>query len=354
MLDSKIHDYVTKQKRLLELELRSEEDEGKVNTDDTATTKRKSSNNNNNNNNNQNTNDQEEINRRNNYILRNLQVDEWSVGLMGRTVVTLSCMKGEVINSSSQEKSDHDSTNNDTANHHTKNGILLPAHRLTVGDAVEIMSKYTNTYTQHENDHSKPSDTIGKDSNTNNVRNNRKRKKSGGVISAVSDTIISIALYGNSSNHQKNNNTTTTTTSKSSSTKKEYNVDNDDDDELTQILGSPPLTIVPKSSIDVHRKMIDVLNKLEKDGVSHPFAGKVIHDFFIPSSNDSHSSSNDNNSSSNNSSSTTRGEREGMIEKDDHENRNMTFAPFNTNLDESQIEAIKFCLQSKPISLIRK
>ena len=352
MLDSKIHDYVSKQKRLLELELRSEEDE-----EIKAKTKNETTNNNDTSSK-QNKNDQEEINRRNNYILRNLQVDEWSVGLMGRTVVTLSCMKGEVINiDKSQGKGGHDrvtANKNDTSTD-TKNGILLPAHRLTVGDEVEIMSKYTQT--QHENDPSKHEEIIGKDSKTNNNNNNntwshhKRRKKSGGVISAVSDTMISIALYGNSSNHQKNN----TSTSSKSRSKKESNLDDNDDndDESTQILGSPPLTIVPKSSIDVHKKMIDVLKKLEKDGVDHPFAGKVIHDFFIPNSNDSHSSSTNDGIVS--GSSSNRGEREGMKWEDDNNmNRNMAFTPFNTNLDESQMEAIKFCLQSKPISLIRK
>lgn len=305
--DTLIHDYVKKTKRLLELELRSEEEQEQ----EEATTATKSS---------LNKNEKNEETGRASRIIRNLQVDEWRIGLMGRTVVDLIPMKGDVT----QEKNDNagilvspgSSTGGSKGNDehqqqlneiksklkkkHDSNVIMLPAHKITVGDEVEIISKH----------HSNNNDSQSQQNNNNG----RRKKTSGGVVSVVTESMISIALYGNNNNHNQ------------SSTKPSSANDEQDDDD-TQILGSPPLTIVPKSSIEVHKKMIHILHKLQSEGINHDIAGKIIQGVFDPSILNNDMDIVDNNES-------------------------IVYTPFNPNLDESQINGIKFCLQDKPISLI--
>ena len=43
-----------------------------------------------------------------------------------------------------------------------------------------------------------------------------------------------------------------------------------------QLLGPPPYTLVPTSSIEVHKKLVAALDELQKHGVDHPHAGHVV------------------------------------------------------------------------------
>lgn len=194
---------------------------------------------------------------RTSHLLGNLEASDVSVGLYGRTVVRLNLWS-------------------------EKPGNLLPAHRLTVGDEVEIRSKQ------------KP-----------------KHGFPGGVISEVSDTHVAVALFSKTSSDNK----------KSSNGHDDNDNDNDNDSE--DGFGSPPLTLVPRSSIDVHRKLLSALFDLEKQGVNHPVAGPVIHAMFHP------------------------------LDVPPPPSVTHNWQPFNSGLDDSQQEAIAFALQpDRPIALI--
>ena len=59
--------------------------------------------------------------------------------------------------------------------------------------------------------------------------------------------------------------------------------DDDDDGEEDGLgLGRAPLTVLPRSSAAVHRKMVDALEELGGTGVNHPMAGRVVHALFRP------------------------------------------------------------------------
>eukprot|EP00984_Skeletonema_dohrnii_P022629 scaffold11728_cov66-Skeletonema_dohrnii-CCMP3373.AAC.4 len=139
-----LQEFVATQKRLLELELRAEEDASTITT----------------------TGRDNEANR--GFFLRNVDVVDTSVGLYGRTVVTFG--------NSSTEPSSND---NDGKNATSK---LLPSHRLTVGDEVAVLAKN------------------GKGSL---FQSSKKSKSIGGVICASDETSISVAMFGDSSKHQR-------------------------------------------------------------------------------------------------------------------------------------------------------
>mgnify|MGYP006386065841 CR=1 FL=1 len=169
-------------------------------------------------------------------VLRQLQADEVSVGLYGRTVVRLTCITNEG---------------------------LLPAHQFTTGDEVEIRDK---------SDGYRPA----------------------GVISEVTESSLSVAIFPS---------------------KREG-----DDDEA---FDNPPFSLIPKSSIEVHRKLLAGLDELEAKGTDHPVAGKVVRALFEP------------------------------VEGLPLPAEQAPLQSFNTNLDSSQREAISFSLSSNlPISLI--
>lgn len=144
-------------------------------------------------------------------VLQQLEAVDVSVGLYGRTVVAL-----EAISSSSQTPS------------------LLPAHRFTTGDEVEIRSKSAASSS---------------------------RKNPSGVISLVTENRISVSLFDGIES---------------------------DSEHL-----APPLSMLPKSSIEIHKKLMHALDELEKNGTNHPMAGGVVQaafdrcslSFSIPSSN---------------------------------------------------------------------
>ena len=156
------------------------------------------------------------------FFLRNVAVIDVSIGLYGRTVVSFG---------------------NDSAE--TK---LLQSHRLTVGDEVAILAKN------------------GKGSQLQSL--SKKSKSIGGVICTVSDFGISVALFGDSKQKQQPGAKDTTPDTV--------------DDDLEMLGGPPPYSIVPKSSAEVHRKMVLALDNLEREGVNHPIAREIIAAAFDP------------------------------------------------------------------------
>jgi ATP-dependent RNA/DNA helicase IGHMBP2 len=125
MTDVSVQDFVASQRNLLELELKAEEEEEQSIASSIRAVPGK------------NENDERPA-----HVLRHLEIYETSVGLYGRTVVTLT-----VVNNKDETE-------------------LLPAHLFSVGDEVEIHSKTSN------------------------------RGNAGGVISAITETSIAIALFG--------------------------------------------------------------------------------------------------------------------------------------------------------------
>lgn len=207
-IDSTIHSFVIRQKELLTLELEAETEES-VSTTTQKGEKASSS------------------------ILRNVQIQNVSVGLYGRTVLHLA-------NGEDPDK-------------------LLPSHKLKVGDDVEIFQKSESS-------------------------------KRGGVVCTVTETYMEIAMFGSNKSN--------------------------DEEGLEGLL-----SVVPRSSVDVHNKLLQSLDDLQKYGVNHAISGKVVAGCF----------------------------------------QQMTTTPvlgqsglntlLNDNLDSSQIEAISFALSST-ISLI--
>eukprot|EP00934_Nitzschia_sp_Nitz4_P006912 Nitzschia sp. Nitz4//scaffold37_size175936//112246//115314//NITZ4_002054-RA/size175936-processed-gene-0.227-mRNA-1//-1//CDS//3329549812//6902//frame0 len=233
MTDATIRAFVSNQRELLSLELEAETDEQEVI-------------------------DNEE---RASHILGNLDVSQVAVGLYGRTVVELTLWS---------EASP------------SKGGpAMLPAHRFTVGDEVEIRSKSGGG-----------------------------KGKTSGVISAVSDTYVSVALFQTPQQNNVNAN---------------QNTDTAKDEESESGMGTAPFSIVPRSSVEVHRKLLRALDTLEKKGIDHPVAGNVIKAMF-----------------------STDPSNDPAVTKGDALQQ-----PFNARLDESQRNAISFALQpDRPISLI--
>jgi hypothetical protein len=187
---------------------------------------------------------------------------------------------------------------------------LLPSHKFTVGDEVEIRGKGS------------------REANNN-------KTSIGGVINAVSDTYISVTLF------QSNNRSTTVaagssscggnkTNNQSNKSKKRQQISSieDDDEQTYGVLQQSPLTLVPRSSIDVHRKMVGALQTLEKYGVDHPVAGDVIKAMFFPTPEMISSST----------ASTPNNKRP---------------QPFNPALDHTQLDAIDFALdRNRKLALI--
>ena len=101
MTDSIIREFVREQRELLELELNSEQDQAGIDEDATSSHRT--------------------------VALRQLEASDISVGLYGRTVVQLTAIRKDA-------KSGGASSSGGAP-------PLLPAHRFTVGDDVEIHSK---------------------------------------------------------------------------------------------------------------------------------------------------------------------------------------------------------------------
>ena len=177
------------------------------------------------------------------HVLHQLEALDVSVGLYGRTVLTL----GPIVASSNSN-------------------ALLPAHRFATGDEVEIRSKAAASA----------------------------KKVPGGVISQVTETSISVALFDDMES---------------------------DSEHLT-----PPLSILPKSSIEIHKKLMMALDDLEKHGANHLVAGAVVRAAFEAPSTEERPSS-------------------GSVVN--------SIQPFSDQLNESQLDAISFALtENRPVSLI--
>ena len=224
--DVTLQEFVSNQKRLLELELRADEDAGVVKNDDSIKTK-------------------DDVGRDGGFFLRNIDVIDTSVGLYGRTVVAF----GNLASQQSVELSENNN-NSDSL----ESSKLLQAHRLTVGDEVQILPN-----------------------NGKGFQDGKKCKHAGGVICAVDNVSISVALFGGDADSRR----------QQSSVKKQGKKINKEDDEPydddgDMFGGKPPYALIPKSNIDVHQKMIFALDELEKYGVSHPVAGDIIMAAFEP------------------------------------------------------------------------
>lgn len=237
-----IQKFVERQKELLDMELQEQEKELEGESSSTSSSAKHD----------------EEYRAR--FSLHQLQVSEVCVGLYGRTVVTLVSLSGTG---------------------------LLPAHKLTVGDDVEIHGRAPQVDDNEEE---------GRKKNKQTAR---------GVLHQVTETSISIAL---SSGKMINKHT---------------NADH-------TFVGLPfssegPISVIPSSSVEVHRKMKASLEELFKEGTNHLIAKNVILKMFT--------SSKCNTSTKN---TTT----------------NISYEPFNSSLDASQLEAIRFALASQDVALI--
>ena len=194
MGDINVSGFVEAQRRLLELELRAEEDAASKSKDDNDDT--------------------------GGFFLRNVDIADTSVGLYGRTVVHF-----EAVDSSSTSKPSEDGG---SASKRDSTLNLLPAHRLKVGDEVDVLPNNGKT---------------------------KSSKRSSGVISEVTNCSISVALGVDSKSSERNN---AKRKGKGSS-----NGDDEVDDEM-MLGGNGPYSLVPSSNVEVHRKMVSALVQLEK------------------------------------------------------------------------------------------
>ena len=225
-----LHEFVSEQKRLLDSELRAEEDSGDVGKNNEAHPK-------------------DDGSRDGGYFLRNINVVDTSVGLYGRTVVTFG-------NSSQQATSEAD--NDIMPKKCSRSSTLLQAHRLTVGDEVQVLPNNGRGYTS-----------------------TKKSKYDGGVICAVDDVSVSVALFsGNTNSRQQSSISSGKDSTKKQGKKSNKEEDPDGDGEM--LGGNPPYALIPRSSVEVHNKMISALDELDKFGVSHPIAGDIVMAAFEP------------------------------------------------------------------------
>ena len=288
-----IQAFVAKQKDLLQLELRSEQgEESEAAKAGQAQSQQRG---------------QQSPEERPQTVLRGLQVESVTVGLYGRTVVHLesgSSASAGTPASPAASGGISDGSNPGGAPFARTGSHLLPSHRLTVGDEVEILGRNTSG------------------SSGDGSSGSRKRRNVGGVICALDDATMSIALFG----PKRAKDTGTATNGADGSD------DGGDDHGLG--LGSPPFTIVPKSSAAVHRKMIDALDELNRAGADHDQAGAVIKAVF----------------------GTVHVNGDTMKNTATGKNNPGACVPakrrYNANLDSSQEEAIDFCLGGRSLGLI--
>ena len=290
-----IQAFVAKQKDLLQLELRSEQGE----ESEAAKTGQARS---------QQQRGQQSPEERPQTVLRGLQVESVTVGLYGRTVVHLesgSSASTGAPSSPADSGGISDGSNPGGAPFARTGSHLLPSHRLTVGDEVEILGRNTSG---NSGDGSSGS---------------RKRRNAGGVICALDDATMSIALFG----PKRAKDTGTATTGADGS--------DDGGDDYGLGLGSPPFTVVPKSSAAVHRKMIDALDELNRAGADHDQAGAVIKAIFGTVNGDTMKPMKNTATGKNQPGACVQAKRR-----------------YNANLDSSQEEAIDFALGGRSLGLI--
>jgi hypothetical protein len=142
------------------------------------------------------------------------------------------------------------------------------------------------------------------------------------VVSAVTETSLSVALFSKNNKPKKK----PTVSNDGNHKLQPKNIDDEEEEvEDGDLLGgTPPYSIYPMSNIEVHRKYLQALTKLEKSATA--YQSTVIRALFS------------NQILSSNTTITT---------------TNVSFEPINTSLDASQLDAIGFCLSDhQPISLI--
>jgi len=231
-----LQEFVSEQKRLLELELRAEED-------GSSDTKK-------------NPHSPKDDGRDGGYLLRNLDAIDTSVGLYGRTVMTFGTVASSVPESS---EADNDAAKSKGSKSQASSS-LLQAHRLTVGDEVQILPN-----------NGKGSSQSGK-----------KSRHGGGVICAVDNVSISVALFGGDGDSRRRQQQQSSSEKVSTKKQARKNKDEDPDDGGDILGGNPPFALIPKSNVEVHHKMVSALDDLQRQGVGHPIAGDIVMAAFEP------------------------------------------------------------------------
>jgi predicted DNA helicase len=303
MTDSTIiRDFVAKQRELLDLELQTSSLEERELSSSSSSSSSTNINK---------TNNPEEQEERASHVLGHLEASDISVGMYGRTVVQLTLWMQAIVVAGVAAVSDT-KLSDVPGNQKGSAPPLLPAHRFTVGDEVEIRSKKGGGGGGGLSKHS---------------------SAVGGVISAVTDTFVAVALFQDqqSSSSLSSLSVNSSSSQRTKQKKSSPNRNNSDDviGEENDLLNMAPLTLVPKSSVQVHKKLLAALEELECFGVDHPLAGPVIHAMFVAKTKDSMALS--------------------ALDQSSQPN----IRPFNSNLDQSQLEAIEFALQpDRPVALI--
>lgn len=101
----------------------------------------------------------------------------------------------------------------------------------------------------------------------------------------MTDTTISIALFDNHqhlSNTSNQNNSSSNEKGKQKSKKNSSSSSKNSEDpaeDATDLVGAGWI-LVPRSSIQVHQKLLNILDRLGKSGVNHEYAGRVIASIF--------------------------------------------------------------------------
>jgi hypothetical protein len=170
---------------------------------------------------------------RSNTALSGLSVSDVSIGLYGRTVVQFVPSFDATVSSPSQL-------------------LLLPAHRFTTGDEVEIRPQKS----------SRPSHTTALS----------------GVVSAVTDASLSVALFPPSSKQKS------LRSGGGGSDRTEGS--NHEEEPFLDVWDNSngPFVILARSNVQVHRKLVLALSELETKGVDHAVCGRIVQALFDPTS----------------------------------------------------------------------
>ena len=224
--DAALRDFVSKQKGLLDAELRAEDVAGGGNAAQA-----------------------DHGSRDGGFYLRDLAATDIAVGLYGRTLVTFG-------NDARDTK--HDAAADDDQPRAPSSRALLPAHRLTVGDEVQVFPN-----------------------NGRRERSGGKSRQVGGVICAADDVGISVALFGGGK-HGPPTSGNDSTKKRGKKSRTEHERGAEDGEEGDVLGGRPPYALLPAASVAVHDKMRAALDALARHGVAHPVAGAIVRAAFAP------------------------------------------------------------------------
>jgi hypothetical protein len=232
---------------------------------------------------------------RSNTALQGLSVSDVSIGLYGRTVVQFvaSCDATATKESSSLL-------------------LLLPAHRFTTGDEVEIRPQKSSRSSS---------------------------SSSSGVVSAVTDASLSVALFPQSSKQKSSRNGG-------------GGGGNNEEESFLDLWdnNNGPFVILARSNVQVHRKLLSALSELETKGVDHAVCGRIIQALFDPTS---HAVPAATVNTTDTSSTAVDINREPLQRAEPTASDAATATASSSHLDASQQEAIAFALSSRqPLALI--